>query len=95
MDYEPAVSVFSISRVIIDEINDLNSPGNSFLLISQSNGWLLNNVALDFLLLYLDGLHLVEKENLETGKSNLKAIDFAITGSRITICYNNAACSPE
>ena len=42
----------------------------------MDGGWKLNNCALDFLLFYSDGLHLVEKGNLKVGKSVLKANKF-------------------
>ena len=44
---------------------------------------------MDFLLFYSDGLHLVEKGNLELGKSILKTIDFTISGSKIPNRYKN------
>ena len=42
----------------------------------MDGGWKLNNCALDFLLFYWEGLHLVEKGNLKVGKSVLKANKF-------------------
>ena len=63
--------------MIIDEINDLLSSKcsvNNFHFIDQSNGWTSDNGILDFLLFYLDGLHLVQNGNLEFGKSILKAV---------------------
>ena len=42
----------------------------------MDGGWKLNNCALDFLLFYSEGLHLVEKGNLKVGKSVLKANKF-------------------
>ena len=56
---------------------------------------MLNNGTLDFSLFYLDGLHLVEKGNLELGKSILKVIDSIIIGSKIPSCYKNAVCSTD
>ena len=82
----PRDECFSINRVIIDEIKDLLSfkcSVNNFNFIDQSNGWPLNNGTLDFLLFYLDGLHLVKDGYLEFGKSILKVIDSTITGSKI------------
>ena len=55
----------------------------------------MNNGTLDFLLFYLDGLHLVEKGNLEIGKSIFKAIDSIIIGSKIPNGYKNAVCSTD
>ena len=84
--------------MIIDETNDLLSlkcSVNNFDFIDQSNGWTLDNGRLDFLLFYSDGLYLVQKCNLELGKCILKAIDSAITGSRIQSCYKNAVCSTD
>ena len=46
---------------------------------------------MDFSLFYSDGLHLVEKGNLELGK----AIDSTIAGSRIPNRYKNAVCSAD
>ena len=74
----PRVEFFSINRLIINEVNDLLKPKclvKHFHFINQSNGWTLNNSALEFLFFYLNDLHLVEKANLELGKSILKAID--------------------
>ena len=84
--------------MIIDEINDLLSSKcsvNNFHCIDQSNGWTSDNGILDFLLFYLDGLHLVQNGNLEFGKSILKASDSTITGSRIQSPYKNAVCSTD
>ena len=86
----PHDEFFFVNRVIIDEINGLLSfkcSVNNFHFIYQRNGWILNNTALDFSLFYSDGLHLVEKDNIELGKSILKAIDCAITGTRMSYCY--------
>ena len=91
----PRNECFSINRVIIDEINDLLSfkcSINNLHFTDQSNRWTLNNGTLDFLLFYSDDLHLVEKGNLEHGKSILKAIDSTITGSKIPNCYKNVVC---
>ena len=77
---------FSINRVIIADINDRLSfkcSVNNFHFIDQSNGWTLNKGTLNLSLFYPDGLHLVEKGNLELEKSILKAIDSTITGSKI------------
>lgn len=52
---------------------------NSFHFVNQSNGWTFNNSVLDFLLLHSDGLHLVEKDNLELKKPILKEVDSTIT----------------
>ena len=57
--------------------------------------WIVNNGAVDVLLLYVNCLYLVGKYNLELGKSILKAIDFTIIGSRIPYCYKNAVCSTD
>ena len=94
----PRDECFSINRVIIDEINDLLSfkcSVNNIHFIDQSNRWTLNNGTLDFLLFYSDGLHLVEKGNLELGKSILKAIDSTITDSKIPNRYKNTRCSND
>ena len=64
--------------MIINQVNNLlksKCSVKNFPFINQTNGWTLNNGALDFSLFYLDGLHLVEKDNLKLGKSILKAID--------------------
>ena len=93
----PRDECFSVKRVIIDEINDLLSfkcSVNNFHFIDQSNRWTLNNGTLDFSLFYSDGLHLVEKGNLELGKSILKAIDSIIIGSKIPSCYK-MQCAPQ
>ena len=50
----------------------------------------MNNGTLDFLLLYLDGFHLIEQGNLKFGKSILKATSSTITGPRITNPHKNA-----
>ena len=89
---------FSINKVIIDEINELlrfKCSVNSFHFIDQSNWWTLKNGTLYFLLFYSDDLHLVEKGNLELGKSILKATDSTITGSRIPDLYKNEVCSAD
>ena len=94
----PCDECFSINRVIIGEINNLLSfkcSVNRFKFIDQSNRWTLNNDTLDFLLIYSDDLHLVEKGNLELGKSILKAIDSIIIGSKILNWYKNAVCSMD
>ena len=82
----PRDECFSVKRVIIDEINDLLSfkcSVNNFHFIDQCNRWTLNNGALYFSLIYSDGLHLVEKGNLEIGKSILKVINSIIIGLEI------------
>ena len=82
---------FSVNRLIINEVNDILKSKclvKSFHLINLNNGWTLNNGALDFLLFYSDGLHLVEKGNLKLGKSILKAID---SNSNANL-YKNAVC---
>ena len=84
--------------MIIDEINDLltfKCSVNNFHFFDQGNGWTLDNGILDFLLFYLDDLHLVQKGNLELGKSILKVIDSTISGSRIQSRYKNAVCSTD
>ena len=46
---------FSVNRLIINEVNNLPKSKclvKSFYFINQSNGWTLNNGALDFLLFY-------------------------------------------
>ena len=94
----PRDKCFSISRVITDEINDLRSLKcsiNNFRFIDQSNRWTLDNGTFDILLFYLDGLHLVEKGNLELGKPILKAIDCIITGSKMPSHYKNAVYSTD
>ena len=94
----PCDECFSINRVIIGEINNLLSfkcSVNRFQFIDQSNRWTLNNDTLDFLLIYSDDLHLVEKGNLELGKSILNAIDSIIIGSKILNWYKNAVCSMD
>ena len=63
-----------------NDIDSFKCSGNDFHFIDQSNRWTLNNSTLDFLLFYSDGLHLVEKGNLERGKSILKAIDSITIG---------------
>ena len=93
----PCDECFSINRVIIDEINDplsFKCSVNNFHFIDQSNRQTLNNGTLDFSLFYSDGLHLVEKSNLELGKSILKAIDSIIIGSKIPSCYK-MQCAPQ
>ena len=94
----PRDEYISINRVIADEINDVLSFKcfvNNFHFIDQSKGWTLDNDALDFSLFYSDGLDLVQKGNLKLGKSILKPIDSAITGSRIPNRYKNAVCSTD
>ena len=89
---------FSINRVITDEINDFLSfkcSVNNLRFIGQSNRWTLNNSTLDFSLFYSDGLHLIEKCNLELGKSILKVIDSSINGSKIPNRYKNTVCSTD
>ena len=93
----PRDECLSINRVIIDKINDLLSftcSVNNFHFIDQSNRWTLSNGKLDFSLFYSDGLHLVEKGNLQLGKSILKAIDSIIIGSKIPSCYK-MQCAPQ
>ena len=56
----PRDESFSISRLIINEVNDLLKSKclvKSFYFINQNDGWTLNNGALDFSLFYSDGLH--------------------------------------
>ena len=62
----------------------------NFNFINQSNGWTLSNSAFDFLLFYLDGLHLVAKGNLRLGKSILKAADSNNNANpyKNTLCFN-------
>ena len=87
----PRDESFSINRLIINEVNDLLKSKclvKSFHFINQNNGWTLNNGALDFSLLYSDGLHLVEKGNLKFGKSILKVIDSNSNANP----YKNAEC---
>ena len=89
---------FSNNRVIIGEINyhlNFKCSANNFHFIDQNNGWTLNNGTLDFLLFYWDGLHLVEKSNLKSWKSILKAVNSTIFGSRIPNCYKNSVCSTD
>ena len=72
VDFFPAMNVFLFYRVIIDDVSNLLSFRYSitnFNFINQSNGWTLNNGALDFPLSHWDGLHLVEKGNLGLGKT--------------------------
>ena len=93
----PCDECFSINRVI-DEINNLltfKCSVNRFQFIDQSNRWTLNNGTLDFLLIYSDDLHLVEKGDLELGKSILKATDSIIIASKIPNWYKNAVCSTD
>ena len=89
---------FSINKVIVDEINELlrfKCSVNSFHFIDQSKWWTLKNGILYFSLFYSDDLHLVEKGNLELGKSILKATDSTITGTRIPDRYKNEVCSAD
>ena len=93
----PRDEYVSINRVIIDEINGLLSfkcSVNNFHFIDPSNRWTSDNGALDFSLFYSDDLHLVQKGNLEYGKSILKAIDSTITDSRIQSRYK-MQCAPQ
>ena len=50
----------------------------------------MNNGALDILLFYSDGLHLLQKGNRKLGKSILKAIDSTVTGPGIANPYKSA-----
>ena len=54
----------------------------------------MNNGALDFLLIYSDSLHLVEKNNLKRGKSILKAIDSNSNANpyKNAVCFNLNEC---
>ena len=93
----PRDESFSISRLIINEVNDLLKSKclvKSFHFINQNNGWTLNNGALDFSLFYSDGLHLVEKGNLKLGKSILKAIDSNSNANpyKNAVCFNLNEC---
>ena len=68
-----------INKLIINEVNDLleyKCLVKYFHFINQNNRWTLNNGALNFLLFFSDGLHLVKKGNLKLGKYILKAIYF-------------------
>ena len=74
----PRDESFSINRLIINEVNDLlkcKCLVKNFHSINQSNGWTLNNGALDFSLFYANGLHLVKNGNFKLRKSILKAIN--------------------
>ena len=86
----PCDELFSINRLIINEVNDLLKSKclvTNFHFINQNNGWTLNNSALDFSLFYSDGLHLVKKGNLKLGKSILKATDSNNNGNPYKIQY--------
>ena len=77
--------------MIINEVNNLLQSKclvKRFYFINQSNGWTLNNGALNFSLFYSDGLHLVEKSNFKLGKSILNAIDSNSNANP----YKNAVC---
>ena len=93
----PRDESFSINRLNINEVNDLlksKCSAKRFHFINQSNGWTLNNGALDFSLFYSDGLHLVEKGNLKLGKSILKVIDSKSNANpyKNAVCFNLSNC---
>ena len=62
---------FLVKRLIINNVNVLRISKfsvKSFHFINQSNGLAENKGALEFLLFYSDGLHLVKRGNLRLGK---------------------------
>ena len=86
-----------INRLIINEVKYLLESKclvKSFYFINQNNGWKLNNGALNFLLFFSDGLHLVEEGNLKLGKSILKAIDSNSNANpyKNAVCFNLNEC---
>ena len=65
----PCNESFSLNRLIFNEVNHLlksKCSVKNFHFINQSNGWTLNNRALDFSIFYSDSLHL-KKGNLKVG----------------------------
>ena len=54
----------------------------------------MNSAAFDFLLFYLDGLHLVEKGNLKLGRSYSKE-ELQNTDRRVTNLCKNTVCSTD
>ena len=93
----PRDESFSISRLIVNDVNDLLKSKclfKTFHFINQNNGWTLNNGTLVFWLFYSDALHLVEKGNLKLGKSILKAIDSNSNANpcKSAVCFNLNEC---
>ena len=67
----PRDETFLVKRLIINNVNVrriFKFSVKSFHSINQNNGWTVNQGALDFLLFYSDGLHLVKRGNLRLGK---------------------------